>query len=358
MIKNNKNQDAVEAAPGEIVRITAPDQTVTERLDRFLTAAITSSIREDDALSDSQSLSRSRVKALIMNGCLHENGVVITNPSANFKLGAEYQLFIPKPSDLLPHGESIPLDILFEDEHLLVINKPAGMVVHPAPGNPKGTLVNALIAHCGLSLTGIGGLMRPGIVHRLDKDTSGVIMAAKTDRVHQRLTDMFAAHDLDRRYHALVWGIGINQQGSVDAPIGRAKHDRRRQAINEKGRTAITHWQMLRVYPPFGSMVECHLETGRTHQIRVHMAHIGHGVIGDPLYGKPARASQMPDKISQTCLAQLRSFGRQALHAVHLGFAHPITGEALAFNADIPADMANLQRIMETAVAARAKSSR
>ena len=185
-----------------------------------------------------------------------------------------------------------------------------------------------------------------------------MMMAAKTDRAHQRLTDMFAAHDLDRRYHALVWGIGVDRQGSVNAPIGRSKLDRKRQAVTAKGRKAITHWQTLRFYPPFGSLIECRLKTGRTHQIRVHMAHIGHGVIGDPLYGKPVRASQMPDNLARTCLRQLRSFGRQALHSAHLGFAHPVTGEKLVFGTDMPADMAHMHQLMEKAAAARASSSR
>ena len=349
---------AGDHASSEVVRIIAPEEAGGERLDRFLATAIAARNSEDETPSDSHSLSRSRIKTLVLDGCLHENDKIITDPSAGIRPGAIYQLVVPKPSDPTPQGEAIALDILFEDEHLIVINKAAGMVVHPAPGSPSGTLVNALIAHCGPSLTGIGGVMRPGIVHRLDKDTSGVMMAAKTDRAHQRLTDMFAAHDLDRRYHALVWGSGVDRQGTVDAPIGRAERDRKRQAVTAKGRKAITHWQMIRVYPPFGSLIECQLETGRTHQIRVHMAHIGHGVIGDPLYGKPARASQMPDALSRGCLGQLRGFGRQALHAVHLGFAHPVTGKALAFSTDMPADMAHLHQVMETAVAARASSSR
>ena len=292
----------------ECIQITAPDDAAGERLDRFLAAAITTRNSEYGAPIDNHSLSRSRIKALVLDGCLRENETIITDPSAAIKAGAIYQLAVPKPNDPKPQGEAIALDILFEDEHLIVINKPAGMVVHPAPGNPSGTLVNALITHCGPSLTGIGGVMRPGIVHRLDKDTSGVMMAAKTNHAHQRLTDMFAAHDLDRRYYALVWGIGVDRQGSVNAPIGRAERDRKRQAVTAKGRKAITHWQTLRIYPPFGSLVQCRLETGRTHQIRVHMAHIGRGVIGDPLYGKPARVKEMPDNLSRTCLRAIAEF--------------------------------------------------
>ena len=352
------HQDTNVSETGEVVLVTAPDEASGERLDRFLSTAVAALNSENEATAYKNSLSRSRIKALVLGGFLRENETVITDPSARIRPGRIYRLAIPKPSNPTPKGESIPIDILFEDEHLIVINKPAGMVVHPAPGNPSGTLVNALIAHCGSRLTGIGGVMRPGIVHRLDKDTSGVMMVAKTGHAHQSLSDMFAAHDIDRRYHALVWGNSVDRQGSIDVPIGRAERDRKRQTVSAKGRKAITHWQMLRVYPPFGSLIECQLETGRTHQIRVHMAHIGHGVIGDPLYGKPAKAGQMPDNLSRTCLTQLRSFNRQALHAAYLGFTHPETGEALAFSTDMPDDMVHLRKLMETAVAARASSNR
>ena len=348
-----------------IARITVTDAAGGERIDRFLASTLSTPPEdagegegttegEDEAASLTINLSRSRIKTLVLDGCLTENGAPLNDPSATAKAGNIYCLTIPPPDDPTPAGEAIALDILFEDADIIVINKPAGMVVHPAPGNLSGTLVNALIAHCGKELTGIGGVMRPGIVHRLDKDTSGVMMAAKTDMAHQTLTRMFAAHDLDRRYQALVWGNHIDRQGTIDAPLGRAERDRKRQAVTAKGRHAITHWQMLRVYPPFGSLVECKLETGRTHQIRVHMAHIGHGVIGDPLYGRALRAQQMPDNLSRTCLSRLRAFGRQALHAAHLGFAHPISGDAMSFTAPMPADMAQLQQIMEDSVAARA----
>jgi 23S rRNA pseudouridine1911/1915/1917 synthase len=214
--------------------------------------------------------------------------------------------------------------------------------------------VNALIAHCGPSLTGIGGVMRPGIVHRLDKDTSGTMVVAKTDAAHHGLTGMFAAHDIDRRYHALVWGTSVERDGTIDEPIGRASYDRKRQAITTKGRNAVTHWQLLRRFPPFGSHVECRLETGRTHQIRVHMAHINHGLIGDPLYGRAPRSGQMPDNLARTSLSQMRDFRRQALHAARLGFDHPITGEALHFETPLPDDMAGLLALMERTVSDRA----
>ena len=317
-----------------------------DRIDRFLA----NSFRNDH-----EPLSRSRIKALILDHQLSENGSTLSDPSAPVKSGATYVLTLPPPVDATPKAENLPLDILFEDDHIIVINKPVGLVVHPAPGSLTGTLVNALIAHCGESLTGIGGVLRPGIVHRLDKDTSGVMIAAKTAVAHANLTSMFAAHDLDRRYQALVWGTEIDRDGTVDVPLGRSNTDRKKQAVTSKGRHAITHWQTLRSFPPFATLLECRLETGRTHQIRVHMAHIGRSIIGDPLYGRAPRAGQMPDVTARTCLAQLRGFGRQALHAAHLGFAHPVTGTQLRFTSQLPDDMQTLIHIMDHAIAARAR---
>ena len=316
-----------------------------DRIDRFLANAF----RDHE-----KSLSRSRIKALILNHQLSESGSTLSDPSAPVKSGATYVLTLPLPVDALPKGEDMPLDILFEDDHIIVINKPVGLVVHPAPGSPTGTLVNALIGHCGKSLTGIGGVLRPGIVHRLDKDTSGVMIAAKTAISHANLTSMFAAHDLDRRYQALVWGTEINRNGTVDAPIGRSNLERKKQAVKSNGRKAITHWHRLRSFPPFATLLECQLETGRTHQIRVHMAHIGRSIIGDPLYGRALRAGQMPDGTTRTCLAQLRNFRRQALHATHLGLVHPVTGKALSFTSKLPEDMQTLIKFMDDAIATRA----
>lgn len=368
--------DDVTSGPPSAVHIYVPADAATDRIDRFLASALSQNAsdaelaalaagitpppppRIDVDLARLPALSRSRLKTLIMDGCLTETDQVMRDPSATVKTDTTYKLTLPPPVDATPQAENIPLDVLFEDSDIIVINKPAGMVVHPAPGQPSGTLVNALIGHCGPSLTGIGGVSRPGIVHRLDKDTSGVMMAAKTDAAHHRLSEMFAAHDLDRRYHALVWGNSIERDGTVDAPLGRSDRDRKKQAVIAKGRHAVTHWATQRTYPPFGALVECSLETGRTHQIRVHMAHIGHGVIGDPLYGKAPRNGQMPDNISRTALSQLRAFNRQALHAAHLGFAHPITGAALAFDAPMPPDMDELHQIMAKTVAARASGAR
>lgn len=324
----------------------AADDTPADRIDRFLATHFG---------TPSQPLSRSRIKALILAHQLSEDDRILTDPSAPVKPGSYYVLKLPPPIDAIPKAEDIALDILFEDQHLIVLNKPAGLVVHPAPGSLTGTLVNALIAHCGPSLTGIGGVMRPGIVHRLDKDTSGTMVVAKTDAAHHGLTELFAAHDLDRRYQALVWGTSVERDGVIDQPIGRSSYDRKRQAITTKGRNAVTHWKLLRQFPPFGSHIECRLETGRTHQIRVHMAHIGHGVIGDPLYGRAQRAGQMPDSLARTGLSQMRAFGRQALHASSLSFVHPITQEVISFETPLPEDIRSLLDLIEFSVSLRAK---
>ena len=326
----------------ERVTLAAEAEQAGQRLDKWLA----DTLARDD-------LSRSRLKALIQDGALKKDNQVVTDPSARVIAASVYSLTLPEAAPATPQPEPLPLAILYEDEHLICINKAAGMVVHPAPGALSGTLVNALLYHCGDSLTGIGGVARPGIVHRLDKDTSGVMIAAKTAAAHSRLTDMFAAHDLDRRYQALVWGLPAMRADTVDAALARHPVDRKRQAVQPRGRHAITHYTTLRDLPPFGCLIECRLETGRTHQIRVHMAHIGHGVIGDPLYGKPKRAGQMPDTISREALATLRAFPRQALHAARLSFAHPVTGAALDFESPLPADMTKLLTTIEQAIRAR-----
>lgn len=324
-----------------LIIIATPDDGGT-RLDRFL--ANTSEIE----------LSRTRIKALIQDGQLTCNGAKVTDPSASVKSEAQYELTMPPIEDATPLPENIPLDIYFEDEHLIVLEKPAGMVVHPAPGSYNGTLVNALLHHCGDSLSGIGGVARPGIVHRLDKDTSGVMMAAKTEKAHHKLSKLFAKHNLTRRYHAIVWGLPAMRVGTIDAPIGRSRHDRKKMAVMEKGKEAITHYETLRDLPPFSAMLECTLETGRTHQIRVHLSEMGYGIIGDNVYGHPLRSAQMPDQASRDVLAGLRGFERQALHAAHLGFVHPITKEELGFDSPLPADMQGLVEQIETGIAKRA----
>lgn len=304
-------------------------------------------------MSNIPPLSRTRVKALIVDGNLTLNGKVAVDPSKSTRAGDRITLTIPPPQSATPLAENIPLTILYEDAHIIVIDKPAGLVTHPAPGTPDGTMVNALIHHCGDSLTGIGGERRPGIVHRLDKDTSGVMMAAKTAQAHAKLTEMFAAHDLDRTYTALVWGVPTERQQTIDAPIGRSTRDRKKMTISETGRHATTHVTFTRALPPLASIGECQLETGRTHQIRVHLTHIGHSIVGDPHYGRPMRAAQMPDNALKAALADLRQFTRQALHASHLGFKHPVTSETLSFSTPIPKDMQDLIDNLEKAIKER-----
>jgi 23S rRNA pseudouridine1911/1915/1917 synthase len=244
-----------------------------------------------------------------------------------------------------PAGEAIPLAIVFEDDHLLVLDKPAGLVVHPAPGHADGTLVNALIAHCGDSLSGIGGVRRPGIVHRLDKDTSGLLVVAKTDAAHQGLSGLFADHgrsgSLSREYCAVVWGWPDRSAGTVDAPIGRRPRQPTRMAVvgSDIGREAITHWRVEEALGP-ATLVRCRLETGRTHQIRVHLAHIGHPLLGDATYGSGFKTKAAT--LGADARSALSDLGRQALHAAHLGFEHPVTGQPLAFESPLPADLARL----------------
>ena len=272
-----------------------------------------------------ETLSRSRLKAMILDGLLEIDGKPLYDPSAAVQPGKTYVLTVPPAAKATPKAQNIPLNILFEDAHIIIINKPPGMVTHPAPGNPDGTLVNALIHHCGDSLTGIGGERRPGIVHRLDKDTSGVMMAAKTAEAHGRLTDMFAAHDLDRVYTALVWGVPRERVQTIEAAIGRNSRDRKKMAITANGRHAITHLEVQRALPPLASLVACRLETGRTHQIRVHMQSRGHPLLGDTMY---ARGKKDPVEVP-----------RLMLHARRLEFPHPGTGAPVVVEAPIPADM-------------------
>ena len=309
------------------------------RIDRYITTQLTD-----------LKISRSRVKNLIKGGNLSCNGKIIDDPSLSVKHGCSYHLTIPPIVDDIPKPEKIELDILFEDKDLIVLNKPAGLVVHPAPGTREGTLVNALLYHCGAELTGIGGIARPGIVHRLDKDTSGVMVAAKSQDAHYGLSKLFAIHQINRKYEALCWGIPAKMSATIDASIGRHSIDRKKQTICENGRSAITHYDVVRAYPPFGCRIACSLETGRTHQIRVHLNSIGHSIIGDSMYGRPQRISQMPDKLSKEALVLIRSFSRQALHAAELGFVHPITKKFLDFKVPFPNDLRNLEILLEKIV--------
>jgi 23S rRNA pseudouridine1911/1915/1917 synthase len=298
------------------------------RVDRFLA----------DALG---TLSRSRVKTLIEQGHARSNGRVVREPAEAVRPGATYVLELPPPVPAVPQAQPIPFPILYEDPDLIVLDKPAGLVVHPAPGNQDGTLVNALLAHCGAQLTGIGGELRPGIVHRLDKDTSGIMVVAKTQLAHTALTAAFAARDLERAYLALVWGLANPLAGDIEGAIGRDPRDRKRMAVvGRGGRQALTSYRTLRAWQTSVGLLECRLATGRTHQIRVHLAALGNPVVGDPLYLRrvPAAARTLPEPVRH----KLLDFPRQALHAARLGFTHPRSGEMLSFSSDPPPDMAGL----------------
>jgi 23S rRNA pseudouridine1911/1915/1917 synthase len=292
------------------------------RLDRALAAAV-------------PSLSRERLKGLIRSGAVEAKGAAVRDPSIKVRGNESLRVAVPEPEPAHNEPQDIPLTIVFEDEHLLVVDKPAGLVVHPAAGNFDGTLVNALLHHCGDSLSGIGGVARPGIVHRIDKDTSGLLVVAKTDVAHEGLARQFAAHSIDRRYLAIVSGVPKTSEGIVDAPLARSATNRKKIAIVEgnRGKRAVTHWKRLRVFTD-AALVECRLETGRTHQVRVHMASIGHPLIGDPVYGRSG-------KTHGKLLKEL-GFHRQALHATELGFTHPVTRHRLSFSSPMPPDMQEL----------------
>ena len=286
-------------------------------------------------------LSRARLQALIAEGRVSRAGQRVSDGSARAQPG-EYRVEIPPPQRAEPQPQDIPLVVLFEDAHLIVVDKPAGMAMHPAPGSEVGTLVNALLHHCGASLSGIGGVARPGIVHRIDKETSGVVVAAKTDAAHQGLSALFAAHDIERTYVALTRGALVPPKGTIEAAIARSPFDRKKMAVVKAGgRRAVTHYRVERTFgpaeKPLAARVACRLETGRTHQIRVHLASRGTPCLGDPVYGSGAPAAPVKAAIEAARLS------RQALHAAVLGFRHPITGEAVRCESDLPPDMAALE---------------
>ena len=309
-------------------------------------------MRLDKALArdvpEAAALSRTRLGRLIAEGAVRRGGVTVTDPKARVAEGDEIEITVPEPQEYDVVAQDIPLTVIWEDEDLIVVDKPAGMVVHPAPGSPDGTLVNALLHHFGGDLSGVGGEKRPGIVHRIDKDTSGLLVVAKSDRAHHGLAAQFEKHSVRRAYLALAHGVpdladprllntrGVSAggEGGVTITSGLARHktDRQRQAVyfDGQGRHAITHVKLLERFgvPPCVSLVECRLETGRTHQIRVHMAHIGHPLVGDPVYGKRRCRSEA-----------LQAFPRQALHALQLGLIHPVSGEAMSWSAPLPEDM-------------------
>ena len=290
--------------------------------------------RLDRALADAvPTLSRERLKALISSGAVTLEGVAVRDPAKKAAAGSVFAVAVPDPTPAHNEAQDIPLVIAFEDEHLIVIDKPAGLVVHPAAGNLDGTLVNALLHHCEGSLSGIGGVARPGIVHRIDKDTSGLMIAAKTDRAHEGLARQFADHSIDRRYLAIVGGRPMPPAGKVDAPLARSPQNRKKVAIVQNGKRAVTHYRTVEPLRA-AALVECRLETGRTHQVRVHMASIGHALLGDPVYGRT--------KSEHKGTLERLDFRRQALHAARLGFIHPITRDVLSFESVMPPDMQQL----------------
>ncbi|MGY3617769.1 23S rRNA pseudouridine1911/1915/1917 synthase [Bradyrhizobium sp. USDA 10063] len=302
-------------------------------------------------------LSRSRLKALILAGSVTVKDAPVRDPAFHVAEGDTVGVEIPQAVPPEPKGEDIALDIIYEDDDLIVIDKPAGLVVHPAAGHESGTLVNALIAHCGASLSGIGGVRRPGIVHRLDKDTTGLMVVAKNDQAHQSLTAQFADHgrtgEMERGYMAFIWGAPNRQRGTIDAPIDRHPYAREKMAVREGGREAVTHWELREVFQgqggkPVASLLACRLETGRTHQIRVHLAHIGHPLMGDSVYGPHFKTKT--SHLGPKAQAALAALGRQALHAYLLTIEHPRTGEVLHWEAPLPEDLLLLERALEAAL--------
>ena len=321
-----------------------------DRFETFIVAADEQGQRLDRLLAARVGdLSRSHLKALILAGDVIMAGRTILDPSHHVVEGATIMLHVPPPVSARPEGENIPLAVIYEDQDILVIDKPAGLVVHPAPGNWTGTLVNALIAHLGESLSGIGGVRRPGIVHRLDKDTSGLLVVAKTDFAHRSLSDQFADHgrtgSLKRIYLGFAWGAPERSRGTIDAPIARHPHARDKMAVRQGGREAITHWEVIERYgpsrAPVASLLGLRLETGRTHQIRVHLAHLGHPLLGDSVYGAGFRTKAA--LLEEDARAALKALDRQALHAHVIGVEHPVTRRFLEFRSELPRELARLR---------------
>jgi 23S rRNA pseudouridine1911/1915/1917 synthase len=313
---------------------TVTDDRTGVRLDRFLA----------DTHTD---LSRSRLRQLLDAGAVTRSGETIRDANHRVKPGETYLIEVPEPTPATPQGQDIPLTVVYEDKDLIVIDKPAGLVVHPAAGNPDGTLVNALIAHCGDSLSGVGGEVRPGIVHRLDKDTSGLLVAAKNERAMASLSKQFANHTIERAYNAVVWGSPRLGEGVIDTQIGRNPFDRKRMGVlRAGGKEARTRYRVVERFGdmerPFASLLECRLETGRTHQIRVHLTHLGHPLIGDATYGRARQAPRPKTPSEEAAFTAAANFPRQALHAYILGFQHPSQHKTLRFESKWPADLSSL----------------
>ena len=298
-------------------------------------------------------LSRARIQQLIDAGAVSGPEGVIGDAARRVKAGERFEVRIPAPIPAAPQAEDIPLHVVYEDAALIIVDKPAGLVVHPAAGNPGGTLVNALLHHCKGQLAGIGGEIRPGIVHRIDKDTSGLLVAAKTDKALTSLGKQFAAHAIDRKYIAFVWGAPFKREGRIEGDIGRSHFERTKMVVRPGGKHAVTHYEVLEKYGPalnpVAAKIQCRLETGRTHQIRVHMTHIGHPLIGDPAYGRARTAAAARKAVPAEVAAALDAFPRQALHAAVLGFQHPTTHKTMRFESPLPADMAALEAALKRA---------
>ncbi|MEP9354293.1 RluA family pseudouridine synthase [Xanthobacter sp. KR7-65] len=327
--------DIEDDASGAVLTLAVAPEDAGARLDRVLARL-------------APDLSRTRIQRLVAEGRVSGSAGVVGDAASRVNAGDVYTLVLPAPEPAAPVPQDLPLHVVFEDAHLIVIDKPAGLVVHPAPGHASGTLVNALLHHCGDTLSGIGGVRRPGIVHRLDKDTSGLLVVAKSDAAHKGLAAQFADHGrtgpLERAYLAFVWGVP-EVRGKVDAPIDRHATHRQKMAVRASGRAAVTHWEVQETFTghtgsEVASLVECRLETGRTHQIRVHMAHAGHPLLGDEVYGQGFRTKV--SLLPEAARVRLAKLGRQALHAARLGFAHPVTGDTLSFESELPQDLATL----------------
>lgn len=337
--------EADDSEPGE-TRVAVAPAGANERVDIWL-------------VKTWPDLSRSRVQGLIGAGKLTVDGAPVTHAKEKPRAGARYELTLPPPDPASPEPEAIPLDIVFEDEHLIVVNKRAGMAMHPAPGSMRGTMVNALLAHCGASLSGIGGVARPGIVHRIDKDTTGLVVVAKNDAAHNGLAKLFAKHDLERVYYAITRGAPKERAARIENVLVRSTEDRRKYVVardpeTSAGKIAITQYWTIEGFGqqvgasagrPAAALIECRLETGRTHQIRAHMAYLGAPIVGDPLYGKQ-RAFKAEGPHADEAAAAVAAFSRQALHAAVLGFRHPVTHEDLRFESPLPEDMEALLAVL------------